>query len=601
MATVVISPLLFVIGTVFIIYMVGNAVAVTHQCEELLGKSLWEVATPRQVFHDGLFEPPECHFHTITAIEAPGKDITHLTPAIGDLVSLQTLDLRDNRIIHLPIEISKLKMDVLRDVKLDGNPVFTSLDWSNKGINTFPKILHEHFRGLKYLDLSNNKLQRLPSQVSLLDDLETLDLRNNTISRDGLPHSLYLMQRLHKRRGLSVTNNPVHTQLTLHGVKADDSAICIEFVKTYFAESMVDLDVSKSELEAGDFHSILESMDALTSLNISHNRIKSLFSLQKSGNRLDMLDLSGNPIADIRLLFFQLDLRYNYKLRGSLNFTTNLKSLVILELTHNNFTGRLPNGISNLKPLSRLILGGNDLEGEVPNGVTRLTCLTQLHLGGNRLHGKIDFITVLTRVKRLNLETNAFTGTVPSKISNLEDLLSLKLGKNKLHGNLNFITNLKSLQTLELGYNNFTGKLPNGISKLTRLSSLRLRVNNLAGEVPQKLTRLTKMTQLHVGGNRFHGGIAFITALTRMQYLNLQANAFTGPVPSKISSFRYLTNLRLGRNNFTGELPFGISSLTKLTTLSVEKNPLLVGNITRITSSLSKLDYLNITMTSMLT
>ena len=74
-----------------------------------------------------------------------------------------------------------------------------------------------------------------------------------------------------------------------------------------------------------------------------------------------------------------------------------------------------------------------------------------------------------------------------------------------------------------------------------------------------------------------------------------------GPVPSKISSFRYLTNLRLGRNNFTGELPFGISSLTKLTTLSVEKNPLLHGNITRITSSLSKLDYLNITMTSMLT
>ncbi|XP_058076449.1 receptor-like protein EIX2 [Magnolia sinica] len=82
-------------------------------------------------------------------------------------------------------------------------------------------------------------------------------------------------------------------------------------------------------------------------------------------------------------------------------------------------------------------LSSNNLSGEIPEGITSLLGLLVLNLSGNHLTGKI-----------------------PDKIGNLENLESLDFSKNQLSGTILLsMINLTFLSYLNLSYNNLWGRI----------------------------------------------------------------------------------------------------------------------------------------------
>ena len=105
---------------------VVNILVVNSVCGAKLGIELWNGAAPKRTFQNGIFQPAECAFNTILEIKAISKKISSISPEIEKCTNLKTLDLRDNKIVHLPAGMLRMKNDFDR-VLLDGNPVSRTL------------------------------------------------------------------------------------------------------------------------------------------------------------------------------------------------------------------------------------------------------------------------------------------------------------------------------------------------------------------------------------------------------------------------------------------------------------------------------------------
>ena len=120
---------------------------------------------------DGPFQTPKCHFGTVEVINAPGKGVKQLTKYMGYLVNLTKLSLPQNDIEKLPREITKLKK--ISSVNLQGNPVWTHLDWTHQGFTSYPKIL-DYFTDLQGLNLGYNNIETIPDSIEKLQKLSKL-------------------------------------------------------------------------------------------------------------------------------------------------------------------------------------------------------------------------------------------------------------------------------------------------------------------------------------------------------------------------------------------------------------------------------------------
>lgn len=170
--------------------------------------------------------------------------LTKIPPEIGQLTSLYVLDLSGNNLAELPVEIEQLTS--LQEIRLSDNPLPRSLSlmsstnigaivnyviehqdvatrahvtvmtaaqsssdelWlSGLGITTIPNALWDltkiNVLDLKILDLRNNELTVLPSDISLLSSLQVLGLDNNFI--DKLPSEIGQLSDL---EFLTLSNN----------------------------------------------------------------------------------------------------------------------------------------------------------------------------------------------------------------------------------------------------------------------------------------------------------------------------------------------------------------------------------------------------------
>ncbi|KAF7076861.1 hypothetical protein CFC21_081464 [Triticum aestivum] len=82
----------------------------------------------------------------------------------------------------------------------------------------------------------------------------------------------------------------------------------------------------------------------------------------------------------------------------------------------------------------------NNLTGEIPDGITALSGLLNLNFSFNQLRGKI-----------------------PGRIGAMKSLESLDLSRNNLSGEIpTSLSDLTYLSSLDLSYNNLTGKIPPG-------------------------------------------------------------------------------------------------------------------------------------------
>jgi len=276
-----------------------------------------------------------------------------------------------------------------------------------------------------------------------------------------------------------------------------------------------------------------------------------------------------------------LYLNYN-KLTGGLGNIPELGSLIILDVSYNDLSGKLPglifpnmvslscqrNDFSDELPavhapkLKKLFLDGNSFEGEIPN--YNLSDLEDLDISNNNLSGTIPDFS-LPNLEVLDLGSNNLIGPLPN--FNLPELRKLDLPHNSISGEIPNLS-LPSLTRLDLRHNNFEGELP--MFNLPELDEMRIDNNNLSGPVPN--FNFPKVEDIYLNDNKLSGSIPEFD-LPGLRYLYLNNNDLIGTfnnakLPSlynvslKNNSISDLVQLKPNSPNLNGNVDVKQNSLT---------------------------------------
>ncbi|XP_023640694.1 receptor like protein 30 isoform X2 [Capsella rubella] len=380
--------------------------------------------------------------------------------------NLSFLDLGDNKFDgQIPESISKfLKLEMLdlSNNKLEGKVPgclrrLKSLRLSHNSFSSFGKssqVMMDQAQMLE-LRLDSNSLQGpFPHWICRLRSLKLLDLSNNSFNGSVPPCVRSLTETL---QVLNLRNN------NFSGLLPD------VFVN---ASRLTELVVSRNQLE-GKLPQSLINCTSMELLNVEGNKFKDKFPSW----------LGSLPILSVLIL------RSN-QFYGPL-VSTGFKTLKIIDVSHNDFSGTLPTlyfsnwlEMSEITKLSsyfdpymgyyvgffmrgsgfysssmELVHKGVDTEFEKIR-----EDYTSIDFSSNNFYGKIpESIGLLKGLRYLNLSNNAFTSNIPQSLANLTILESLDVSKNQLSGPIPpDLDELFSLSTMNFAHNNLEGPIPQG-------------------------------------------------------------------------------------------------------------------------------------------
>jgi len=357
------------------------------------------------------------------AINTPNlkNSLEGLFEILGNLNSLTELDLSNNKIKKLPDSISQLTS-------------LLCLNLSQNQFEEFPEIITK-LTSLIILKITFNWLQKIPKTISKLRFLKQFDLALNPLKE--FPESVNMLNTL-------TILNLSSTELT----EIPESITELKFLKV--------LGLSNNQFK--NFPDSISKLTALTDLYLADNQLNEISASISDLTSLAYLNLSGNQLIEIPISI------------------TNLINLVKLDLTNNELR-EIPVHITKLTFLSELNMANNELK-EIPKCITELSSLTYLDLSDNPLKN------------------------FPKPISELTSLKSLFLSGNQLKEIPESIISLKSLENLDLSWNELTA-IPESIVKLTSLVGLNLKQNQIKSNILQikQIVNLPKLKKFILSDN----------------------------------------------------------------------------------------------------
>ncbi|KAJ0085708.1 hypothetical protein Patl1_09197 [Pistacia atlantica] len=308
--------------------------------------------------------------------------------------------------------------------------------------------------------------------------------------------------------------------------------------------------------------------------------------------RLDHNHLYGNFFDSFVNCSFLGELKMSYVyLQGILPDFSPMKSLRLLDLSYNLFTGdfpisvtnlsnlevlnfnedpgfnswQLPENISRLTKLRSMILARCVLHGRIPPSIGNMTSLTDLELAGNYLTGQIPpEIGLLKNLQQLELFNNQhLSGTIPEELGNLTELTYLDMSVNHLRSKIpESICRLPKLRVLGLHNNSLKGEIPSAIGNSTTLTILSLYDNFLTGEAPQNLGQFSSMVVLDLSENRLSGPLPTdVCNGGKLKYFLVLSNLFSGELPASLEKCTSLLRFQVSNNRLEGPIPQGIFGL----------------------------------------
>ncbi|KAL3575190.1 hypothetical protein D5086_023291 [Populus alba] len=386
----------------------------------------------------------------------------------------------------------------------------------------------------------------LYNNFSSLTALTYLDLSRNTFT-GAVPSDLSNCQNLVY---LNLSHNILQGELNLTGLSKLET-----------------LDLSMNRIFGGIQFSFPEICNNLVVANLSANKFSGRIDNVFDGClKLQFLDLSTNSFSGeiwkgfSRLKEFSVSENY---LSGEVSesfFSENNCSLQVLDLSGNNFTGKVPSSVSNCRNLDILNLWGNNFNGQIPSEIGLISSLKGLFLGNN-----------------------TFSPTIPESLLNLGNLVFLDLSRNNFGGDIQKIMGrFTQLKFLVLHGNSYTGGLySSGILKLANLVRLDLSNNSFTGPLPVEISEMHSLKFLILAYNRFNITIPQEYGnFQSLQALDLSFNNLTGQIPSSLGKLRSLLWLMLANNMLTGEIPPELGNCSSLLWLNLANNQ-LSGSIPR--------------------
>ncbi|PON73110.1 Mitogen-activated protein kinase kinase kinase [Parasponia andersonii] len=346
---------------------------------------------------------------SVLALNLSGLNLDgEISPAIGNLKSLQSIDLRGNRLSgQIPDEIG------------DCSSLTSLILKNNRLIGPIPSTLSQ-IPNLKILDLAQNNLSgEIPRLIYWNEVLQYLGLRGNNLVGTLSPDMCQLTGLWY----FDVRNN------SLTGSIPQNIGNCTAFQV---------LDLSYNQL-TGEIPFNIGFLQVAT-LSLQGNQlsghIPSVIGLMQA---LAVLDLSCNmlsgPIPSIlgNLTYTEKLYLHSNKLTGSIPPELgNMTKLHYLELNDNHLLGHIPPELGKLTNLFDLNVANNNLEGPIPENLSSCTNLNSLNVHGNKLNGTIlTAFQMLESMTYLNLSSNNLQGPIPIELSRivlLETLLFAATG-----------------------------------------------------------------------------------------------------------------------------------------------------------------------------
>jgi len=223
----------------------------------------------------------------------------------------------------------------------------SKLDLSNKNLSKLPDFQPDEYQNTEHLDLSNNQLTSLPSEIGNFTKLQILTIANNQLS--SLPPEIGNLENLHH---LNLDNNRL-TSLPLE----------------------------------------IRNLRKLHYLNLDNNCLASLPSVVGELTNLHSLSLNKNKLSSLtpkigNLRSLQLLCLNNNELSGISKAIGRLTNLMTLDLSDNRIE-YLPEEIINLTELKKLSLKGNKIplpEDKQNLQLIKYVLENQPKLPGSRAH-----------------------------------------------------------------------------------------------------------------------------------------------------------------------------------------------------------------------
>ncbi|RVW67857.1 Receptor-like protein 12 [Vitis vinifera] len=430
---------------------------------------------------------------------------------VGQLLRLRSLNLSDSAFAgQIPSELLALSNLVFLD--LSANPMLQlqkpSLRNLVQNLAHLKKLHLSELPSLKILSVSynpdligylpefqetNNQLSgQIPSWLMNLTQLTVLDLGTNNLE-GGIPSSLFELVNL---QSLSVGGNSLNGTVELNMLLklknltsfqlSGNSLSLLGYTRTNVTLPKFKL-LGLDSCNLTEFPDFLRNQDELVVLSLANNKIHGLIP------KLSILMLDSNMLQGPLPIPPPSTIEYysvsRNKLIGEISpLICNMSSLMILDLSSNNLSGRIPQCLANLsKSLSVLDLGSNSLDGPIPQTCTVTNNLRPFH--SYKFLFEIQQIPWCNRelalefqvsqLRIVDLSDNKFIGTPRvwrPRVYMDWPLLVLIDNDNKgnnFKGQIPTSTgNLKGLHLLNLGDNNLTGHIPSSLGNLPRLESL---------------------------------------------------------------------------------------------------------------------------------
>ncbi|XP_070551747.1 protein NLRC5-like isoform X1 [Ptychodera flava] len=401
--------------------------------------------------------------------------------SIGSLGCTELLQIRDqlevrvddNNIAHVLLEILPLctSSAQLEDV---GHHTLKSLDDIARFIRSLGNVRH-----IDCTKLSNSQLSKLCQNLSLLSNIESIDLSRSKLNKQIvllLSENLKHLKNLKKvdlshccvsRDDMNVLLQEISPEVTdLNLSNTNMSDLLLDKLKRF--NNLKQLKLSNNKLKAND-HIFRFIPTSVTHLNLSHNNLHGCsFEKLDSYTQLEDLDVSHNKFTFVDDGFKRME--------ESFKHLTQLKQLNLSNIGLESCINlSLPSSITKLD------LSHNQIT-DIGQSFNHLTQLTHLDVSHNKVNQSlIDILKCLpTTARYLDFSSNCIdnVGNVGKVISSFNDLTFINLGSNTFSD-----TGIQNptIQYLDVSFNkiqdvNQLGKLMSDFSQLyyMNLSSNRI-------------------------------------------------------------------------------------------------------------------------------
>ncbi|KAK4559573.1 hypothetical protein RGQ29_008696 [Quercus rubra] len=332
---------------------------------------------------------------SISIIDVSSNNFTGPLPCISSNVT--SLDLSNNSLFG---SISHFLCYKINEPK--------NMEFLNLGKNLLSGKISNcwmKWQSLIALNLGNNNfIGKIPASIGSLTSLQSLHLYNNKFSGK-------LLSLLKNCKGL----------FTIDIGKNEFDGTIPKWIGHRLSSLMI------LSLHSNNFYGqIPDELCALTSLQIldlSHNKlfgsipkcVNNFNTMARNNNSNDPLFLSVSSVAYSSTPFESELLVMKGK---SLEYSTTLQLVNIIDLSNNNLSGEIPKEVASLQGLQSLNLSSNILTGMIPENIGDMGSLESVDFSVNQLSGQIpQSMSNLTFLSHLNLSNNNLIGRIPSSLS----------------------------------------------------------------------------------------------------------------------------------------------------------------------------------------